>query len=118
MFSLKDIYGSNYEQKDNMSAINMTLNTISNNIAHRNYDFLVDTNKLWDSSNHLNNNLINELYNKISKVNNKLTIIHLLDRKLIPTCVDAKTVEYFLVIDKIYQTAFIIYITREKVGIL
>ena len=118
MFSLKDIYGSNYEQKDNMSAINMTLNIISNNIAHRNYDFLVDTKKLWNSANKLNDSVINELYNKIAKVNNKLNIVHILDKKLIPTCVEAKTVEYFLIVDKIYQTAFIIYITREKVGIL
>jgi hypothetical protein len=118
MYSLKDVYGDNFQQKDKERAVENTLNTLSNNIAHRNYDFMINTDLIWTKENHISNDYIMDMYNKIQSVNNHLNIVHILDKNLLHTLVNVKSVDYFLVVDTQYKTSFLIYITREDVGIL
>ena len=47
-----------------------------------------------------------------------VNIVHILDKNLLHTLVNVKSVDYFLVVDTQYKTSFLIYITREDVGIL
>lgn len=120
MADLNDIYGENYQNDSKNSKNNYVINTVANNIAHRQFNFkLFDSSELWDLSNGLSPHVIDLIKQKISNINKQMYLFHI-DKKsnsinMLPELVIDSPVEYFWIIDGEYQRAYFIYITPREV---
>lgn len=121
MAELDDVYGNNYQTEAKDSRNNYVLNTIANNLAHRQFNFrLFDSAELWDTSHNLLRHAINTIANKVKVITKQMTIIHI-DKhsegmNMFPELVIDSPVEYFLVIDGEFHRAYFIYITPYEVS--
>lgn len=116
MAELNDVYGQNYLDESKQSKNNYVINTIANNIAHRQFNFkLFDSSDLWDINNNLLPQAIETLSKKIKAINKWMHVQHL-DKKndcvnMLPELVIDSPVEYFLIIDGEFRRAYFIHIT-------
>jgi hypothetical protein len=121
MAELNDVYGTNYQDESKNAKINHILSTITNNIAHRNFNFRVfDSSELWDMSQNMSQSTINVLINKVKNINKHMHLEYL-DKKsdrinMLPELITDTPVEYFLVIDGEVHRAYFIYITPREVN--
>lgn len=121
MADLNDIYGNNYQNESKNSKNNYVINTIANNIAHRQFNFkLFDSSDLWDISNNLSSHTIDAITQKIKNINKQMYMYHI-DKKshninMLPELVIDTPVEYFWIIDGEYQRAYFIYMTPHEVN--
>lgn len=120
MAELNDVYGQNYQDQSKISKNNHILNNIANNLAHRQLSFrLFDSNGLWDTTNNIPQQSIDELTNKIKNIDKYICLYHL-DKKsdqmnMLPELVIDSPVEYFLIIDGKFHRAYFIHITPYEV---
>jgi hypothetical protein len=121
MASLTDAYGDNYQSESKLSKGSYVINTIANNIAHRQLSFrLFDTADLWDSSPNLSPQVIDTLTHKIKNINKQIHLFHI-DKtskqlNMIPELVLDIPVEYFMILDAEYHRSYFIYITPREVN--
>jgi len=121
MAELNDVYGNNYQDVSKQSKNNYILNIISNNIAHRQFNFhLTDTTEIWDQSNNLLPKIIDEIIKKVKTVNKHIHLTYI-DKKsqainMLPELIIDTPVEYFLIIDSEFNRAYYIYITPSEVN--
>lgn len=121
MASLTDAYGSNYQTESKLSKSSYVINTIVNNIAHRQLSFrLFDTSDLWDSSPNLSPQVIEAMTLKVKNINKQIHLFHI-DKtskqlNMIPELVLDTPVEYFMILDAEYHRAYFIYITPREVN--
>lgn len=118
MYKLSEVYGD-FKNKTTENAINSLLNTISNNIAHRNYELRLDTSLIWNQYGSISNDYIMEIYKRISKLNSNMNIVNIIDTKLLHSLITGEdSVSYFLIVDNQYKKSIVIYITKNNIGIL
>lgn len=122
MAELNDIYGSNYQQESLLSKNNYVINTIANNIAHRQLSFrLFDTSDLWDISHKLPLHVINSIQQKINIINKNIRLYNIDKKsvriKMFPYLVIDTPVEYFWIIDLEYQKSYFMYMTPREVAV-
>jgi hypothetical protein len=121
MAELNDVYGEHYQDEAKQSKNNYLLNTITNNIAHRQFSFrLFDSSDLWDQSDNLSTQVLDEINKKVQSINKQMVVCHI-DKKsnqvnMLPELVVETPVEYFLVIDGDLHRAYFIYITPSEVN--
>ena len=121
MAELNDVYGQNYQDESKSSKVNYVLNTITNNLAHRQFNFrLVDSADLWDVRHNLSTTSIESLIQKVKAMNKQMCLVHL-DKtsnkiNMLPELVVDSPVEYFMIIDGEFHRAYFIYITPYEVN--
>lgn len=121
MSELEDVYGQNYLDESKQSKNNYVLNTIANNLAHRQFNFrLFDTGDTWDSNQMLPAQVINTIINKVKNINKQMCLFHL-DKtseqvNMLPELIVDSPVEYFWIIDGELHRAYFIYMTPHEVG--
>jgi hypothetical protein len=122
MAELNTVYGDNYQNESQQSKVNHVLNTIINNIAHRQFNFrLFDSIDLWDPTTHIiPRSSIETMIRKVKEINKQMQMIHL-DKKsdqvnMLPELIVDSPVEYFMIVDGEYRKAYFIYITPYEVN--
>lgn len=120
MAELSDVYGQNYQDDAKVSKNNHIINTVANNIGHRQFNFrLFDSDNLWEHQSNLSPKIINEIIEKVKNVNNKMYLVHI-DKNseainMLPELIVDTPVEYFWIIDADNNRAYYIYITPYQV---
>jgi len=121
MAELNDVYGTNYQSESQKSKINYILNTIVNNIAHRQFNFrLFESLELWTPSHELSQQSIDTIIQKTKTINKQMCVVYI-DKKsnmtnMLPELVVDAPVEYFLIIDGEFHRSYFIYITPYEVN--
>ena len=122
MAELSSIYGENYKSDTYNKKKEYIENIISNNIANRNFYFQLDEIKdIWNN-NIINMNCIDNIINRIQKLNSNI-IVSYLDKNnpyynIMEKIVLDENVIYLWVIDSEMSQSYFIYITKNQVGAL
>jgi len=121
MADLSDVYGATYQDDAKTAKNNYTINTIANNMAHRQFGFkLPDALDLWDSAYNLPPRTIAAIIQKVRGINKQIVLFHI-DKKsrdinMLPELIIETPVEYFWIIDGEYHRAYFVYITPYEVN--
>lgn len=121
MAEISDVYGSDFQNEAKKAKVGHQVNTIANNLAHRQMNFrLFDSLDLWDSSHRIPPTVIQTIIQKIQSINPKLHVIAL-DKQseqinLLPSLIIDTPVEYLWMIDAEYHRSYFVYLTPYEVN--
>jgi len=121
MYSLQEVYGQDYHRQVHQARIDHIINTLVNNIAHREFSFRFDDCGLLWNREHIENKHIDEICQKVAKLNQQLIIRHIdmddpQQKKILPYIIQDAAVEYFYIIDKEFEKCYLIFITPTQLG--
>jgi len=120
MADLSDVYGTHYQAESATAKTNYIINTIANNVAHRQFNFkLTDSRDLWDHNYDMLHTMIDKLVNKVKAINHQMCLLYI-DKQsdkinMLKELVVNSPVEYFWIIDGEFNRAYFIYITPYEV---
>jgi hypothetical protein len=120
MADLSDVYGTHYQDESVAAKTNYIINTIANNVAHRQFNFkLTDSRELWDHNYNMLPTMIDKLVTKVKAINHQMCLLYI-DKQsekinMLKELVVNSPVEYFWIIDGEFNRAYFIYITPYEV---
>lgn len=121
MYSLDEVYGSDYYQKSQSSRTEHLINIIVNNISHRQFELRLDANHILWNNDQINPKYIQQICQRVNQENQNLTMYNIdlgniKHRHLIPYFIDGVPVVYFYIVDREYNKIHVIYITTSEIG--
>ena len=121
MAELFDVFGNNYREETSQAKTTHVINTIANNVAHRQFHFRVfDLEVIWTPQSNLPEAVISALKQKVKAINKHLHLFRI-DKQseqlnLLPELIVDSPVEYFMIIDAEFNRTYFLYITPYEVS--